>query len=225
MSGAATDLPRPLSAARRPIIRPHRSRAAILAAARTLFRGRPSETVSMEMIAARAGVTRRTVYNQFADAAELFRATREELILEVAALLPLDVGGNLPPRLALGAYCSEVAHAFSDPRFVELLGSILRDGWSAPWFVEAYQRHIRLPVVRRLETYLQALQPGPASEADMSRAALSLLASIESIVLSTRLLPGIDCADDDLAECPPEVVDGFIARVLPAAGAGASMHV
>src|SRR5687768_10011647 len=103
MSESSTGMLRPLPGARRLAMRPHRSRAAILAAARDLFRNRPSDSVSMEMIAMRAGVTRRTVYNQFVDSAELFRATREELILEVAELLPLAVAGDLSPRAALRA--------------------------------------------------------------------------------------------------------------------------
>lgn len=214
MSENSTGMHRPLPVARRLTMRPHRSRAAILAAARELFRSRPSDSVSMEMIAMRAGVTRRTVYNQFADSAELFRATREELILEVAELLPLGVAGDLSPRAALRAYCGLVAEAFADPRYVELVGSIVRDGWAAPWLIDAYQRHIRVPATRSLETYLQGLRADDVlGSADIRRAALNLIASIESVAVSTRLLPGIDRNDCEIADCTPDLIDGFMSRV------------
>lgn len=216
MSESSSAMFRPLPAARHPAMRPHRSRAAILAAARELFRNRPSDSVSMEMIAMRAGVTRRTVYNQFVDSAELFRTTREELIFEVAELLPLRVAGDLSPRAALRAYCDLVAQAFADPRYVELVGSIVRDGWSAPWLIDAYQRHIRMPATRSVETYLQGLSPDHMlTGADIRRAALNLIASIESVAVSTRLLPGIDCRDCDIPDCTPDLIDGFMARVCP----------
>jgi len=196
-------------------IRPHRSRGAILAAARALYRERPADAVSMEMIALRAGLTRRTVYNQFADAAELYRATREALIFEVVALLPLVVAGDLPPRAALRSYCCLVAQAFVDPRYIELAGSMVRDGWCAPWLAEAYQRHVRVPVAHSLQSYLQGLRPGTtASGGDLRRLALNLLAAIESASVATRLLPALDGEPPD---CTPELIDAFLARLCPPA--------
>lgn len=195
--------------------RPHRSRAAILAAARSLYRDRPADTVSMEMIALRAGLTRRTVYNQFADAAELYRATREALILEVVGMLPPGLASDLPPRAALRSYCGLVAQAFLDPRYVELAGSIVRDGWSTPWLAEAYQRHIRVPVAHSLQFYLQGLRPGAATGGgDLRRLALNLLAAIESASVATRLLPALGGEPPD---CTPDLIDAFLARLCPPA--------
>jgi len=195
-------------------LRPHRSRAAILAAARSLYRERPADGVSMEMIALRAGVTRRTVYNQFADAAELYRATREALILEVVGLLPPGLATALPPRAALRCYCGLVAQAFLDPRYVELAGSIVRDGWSTPWLADAYQRHIRVPVAHSLQFYLQGLRPGAVASGDLRRLALNLLAAIESASVATRLLPAFDGEPPD---CTPDLIDAFLARLCPPA--------
>lgn len=207
---------RPLPAGiRRPVMRPHRSRAAILTAARELFRDRPWESVSMEMIAARAGVTRRTVYNQFADAAELFHAAREALVFEVAELLPLEVAGDLSPAAALRAYCRLVSEAFADPRYSELIGSIVRDGWSAAWLVEAYQRYIRLPVLHGLEERLQAVRPG---RGDVRRMALNLLSAIESASVSSLLLPTVGSTAIDVAERGPDMVDGLLAWICPPPG-------
>ncbi|MFC3711549.1 TetR/AcrR family transcriptional regulator [Sphingoaurantiacus capsulatus] len=193
------------------LTRPYRSRNAILIAARALFRDRPADSVSVEMIAARAGVTRRTVYNQFAGAAELYRATREALVMEVAALLPLGVAADLPPRAALRSYCCLVAQAFADARYAELTTSVVRDGWAAPWLIDAWHRHIRLPVLRGLEAQHQALRTG----GDGSRqTAVNLLAAIEAVTVAARLLPGLNA---DIPDCTPELVDAFLARLCPPA--------
>ncbi len=46
--------------------------ASILAAAQTLFHSQPYETVTMEAVAARAGVSKMTVYSHFADKETIF---------------------------------------------------------------------------------------------------------------------------------------------------------
>ena len=220
MASASIRMVPPVRPATLSSLRPHRSRGAILAAARALYRDRPADAVSMEMIAMRAGLTRRTVYNQFVDAAELYRATREELIFEVVGLLPLGVAAELPPRAALRSYCSLVAQAFADPRYIELVGSIVRDSWSAPWLGDAYQRHIRLPVLHSFQGYLQALRPGAAHEIDGRRAANNLFATIEAMAMAARLIPG---AEAELPDCTPDLIDAFMARLCPPA-VRAAMH-
>lgn len=211
-----TDLSRSAPhAARRPgALRPFRSREVLIRAAREVFKHHPWQSVSMTDVAAEAGLTRRTLYNQFANAEELFRATRDDLILEVAKMLPLGVSGRLGPAAAFRTYCKLLSEAFADPRYGELFASIVRDGWDAPWFIEAYNRHIRIPIAFSLESYIQALRRGHAfSSADARREALNLLASMESIALSRSLLPGIDQMSPEVADCSADFIDGFIARV------------
>ena len=183
-------------------------------AAREVFKHQPWQSVSMTEVAAEAGLTRRTLYNQFANAEELFRATREDLILEVARIVPLGVPGCSGPAAALRAYCGLLSEAFADPRYGELFSSIVRDGWNAPWLVEAYNRHIRVPIARSLETYIQALRPADGSHgADARHEALNLLASMESIALTGNLLPGIDQMSPEIANCCADFIDGFMARM------------
>lgn len=206
--------PAEMPAVRPGMLRPFRSREALIIAAREVFKRQPWQSASMNDVAAEAGLARRTLYNQFANAEDLFRATREDLILEVARLLPLGVSGRFSPAAALRSYCNLLAEAFADERYRELFASIVRDGWAAPWFIEAYNRHIRVPIARSLESYIQDLRPGhPISAADARREALNLLASIESIALSSSLLPGIDQMSPEIADCTADFIDGFMARV------------
>jgi TetR/AcrR family transcriptional repressor of mexJK operon len=73
-------------------------RAAILAAALSLFRSHPYEMVTMEAVAARAGVSKMTLYSHFADKETIFeavvRAMSDEMISAVSgpdlATAPLD---------------------------------------------------------------------------------------------------------------------------------------
>lgn len=197
-------------------MRPIRTRVIILEAARELFYNRPFDTVTVEMIAAHAGLTRRTIYNQFADAAALFRATREQLVHEIAELLPVNVSTDLPARVALRLYCRQVATAFSDPRYIELVGSLVRDGWSAPWLIDGFERHVRFPIVRCLEAYLQALRVDQhSSKIEVRHVALSLLRSLESVAISTRLLPRAEQSSDEVPDCTPDLIDSFVDRIVP----------
>lgn len=202
---------RPLG--RRP--RSSHSRPAILRAARDLLRNRPAETVSMDLVATQAGVTRRTVYNQFADSAALFRATREELIREVRCLLPGPIPPAPSPCLALRRYCSAIAGTLRDARYVELMGSILRDGWAAPWFVERYQDQIRLPLMRGLEARMVALPTGGRwSEGEMRRLAVNLLGSIESLSLSAGGLLPLERTESGADDSMSDLIDGFLSRIV-----------
>lgn len=191
-----------------------------MTAARDLFRKQPWQIVSMNDVAAEAGLTRRTLYNQFATAEDLYRATREDLILEVAKFMPLSVAGRFSPQATLRTYFSMLADAFADPTYMELLTSIVRDGDSAPWFVEAYNRHIRVPVVRSIELYIQALPAHPTIGVDSRREALNLLAMTEAIALTISSLSGFDRMSPELAKCTSDFVDGFLTRM----GCPASAH-
>jgi len=62
--------------------------ASILAAAQSLFHSQPYETVTMEAVAARAGVSKMTVYSHFADKETIFetvvRAMSDEMMSAVS---------------------------------------------------------------------------------------------------------------------------------------------
>jgi TetR/AcrR family transcriptional repressor of mexJK operon len=78
-------------------------RASILAAAQSLFHSQPYETVTMEAIAARAAVSKMTLYSHFADKETIFetvvRAMSDEMISAVAgpdqATAPLNERLNI----------------------------------------------------------------------------------------------------------------------------------
>ena len=100
-----------------------RSRAAVVAAARTLFLRQGYAGTTMEEIAALAGVAKRTLYNNYPDKGTLFtgivveviayaeefaRGLREELTVEVTAANLRARLDDLGRRLALGIVRPEV---------------------------------------------------------------------------------------------------------------------
>lgn len=100
-----------------------RSRAAVVEAARALFLGKGYAATTMEEIAARAGLTKRTLYNNYADKQALFtgivtdvmayaeafaRGLHEEFTVGVTAANLQPTLDDLARRLALGIMRPEV---------------------------------------------------------------------------------------------------------------------
>ncbi len=131
-------------------------RAAIVAAANTLFMERGYAGVTMEAVAAAACVSKMTVYGHFHDKAALFgavvRATSEQM---VAALTRLEEGGgkrDLEPMLA--AFGSALLHLILSPRIVAmshvLMGMLMKDRELAESFYAAGPGHMRISLARFL---------------------------------------------------------------------------
>ncbi|MBV8170126.1 MAG: helix-turn-helix transcriptional regulator, partial [Alphaproteobacteria bacterium] len=92
---AASRRPKPPATARRPKsdaartpTRPGGSRDAIVDAAERLFLARGFGAVSMDELAAAAGVARRTLYNQFASKEEIFREMLGRAAVELEHAFP-----------------------------------------------------------------------------------------------------------------------------------------
>jgi AcrR family transcriptional regulator len=98
---------RPLQPARRQRADAARNRVAILAAAERLFAEQSPEEVSMDAIAAAAGVGKPTIYRSFGDRAGLVRAlleTRERELQESLLRGPAPLGPGAPAAERLVAF-------------------------------------------------------------------------------------------------------------------------
>jgi TetR/AcrR family transcriptional repressor of mexJK operon len=73
-------------------------RAAILAAARSLFLSQSYETVTMEAVAARAGVSKMTLYSHFADKETMFETIVRTLSDEMVSAVSGSDQGDAPLR-------------------------------------------------------------------------------------------------------------------------------
>lgn len=97
-----------------------RKRAAILDAAVAEFRQSGYEVTSMDRIAARAGVSKRTVYNHFPSKEALFAQILEQLWERSVDGLDLAYRGDRPLRAQLLELVKQKLHLLHDDNFTDL---------------------------------------------------------------------------------------------------------
>ncbi|WP_241004288.1 TetR/AcrR family transcriptional regulator [Conexibacter sp. SYSU D00693] len=149
-----TDLPVIQPAGREERADAARNRERILAAARQLLDERGPEAVSMDCVAATAGVGKGTLYRRFGDRSGLFFALLED---DERKMQDSFIRGEAP--LGPGAPAADRLHAFGDAKhdFLEAFGAFLAEAergnglTSGPY--QLYFRHIEVLLQ-------QALPPG-----------------------------------------------------------------
>jgi AcrR family transcriptional regulator len=129
-------------------------RATILDAVRHTLRTSSYEAFSMEEIAARALVTRRTLYNQFTNKDELYRSSCEALLIAVGSIVTDDIPERLPPEDGLRFFVERCMEVYGSEAALDLILSVVRDGKSQPWLVQAYHREVHNRLVRACENFI-----------------------------------------------------------------------
>jgi len=97
-----------------------RKRAAILDAAVAEFRHAGYDATSMDRVAARAGVSKRTVYNHFPSKEALFAQILERLLESSVAGLDLAYRGDRPLRPQLLELVQQKLRLLQDENFIDL---------------------------------------------------------------------------------------------------------
>lgn len=200
-------------------------RRAIVHAARTLFLRDGYARVSMDAVAARAGVSKPTLYKHFAGKEALFLAVVEESTAEMAAelgaLVERHLGGAVDDversLAALGRAWISTDVAF--PEHQALLVLIISEARHFPALVAAWREHGPRPVRRVLARHLRELaDAGHLAVADAEAAADHFTALVTNPV-SLRSLFGaapLDAGEvDDLVRSG---VRAFLRLYGPAAG-------
>src|SRR6201993_5615243 len=132
------------------------SQDAIVEAAERLFLERGFGAVSMDDLAAAAGVARRTLYNQFASKEEIFR----EMLLRVSAQLEtalppgIETQGDVEEVLRLVARMILELH--QHPEYLGFLRMVVADSRQFPWIAEEFAA-VMDPQTERLARYLSHL--------------------------------------------------------------------
>jgi TetR/AcrR family transcriptional regulator of autoinduction and epiphytic fitness len=132
------------------------SREVIVNAAQRLFLEHGFGAVSMDELAAAAGVARRTLYNQFASKEEIFREMLPRVSHQLEDALPpgIETQGDVEDVLRL------IARAILDlhrrPSYLGLFRMVVADARQFPWIGEAFAA-VMDPLTERLERYLAYL--------------------------------------------------------------------
>jgi AcrR family transcriptional regulator len=153
--------------------RPASARRRILAAARDMLREESFAQLKIERVAGRAGLTRRTVYNQFEDRDALYQASRLELLQAFEFDLPSEVPPAREPLSSLESFFIQSLEVFLRAEHVELQASLLRDGNGMAWLTRLYQLRVERPLRITLESYLLS-EENPCRLAPADARALAL---------------------------------------------------
>jgi TetR/AcrR family transcriptional repressor of mexJK operon len=183
-------------------------RAAIVAAANALFMERGYAGVTMEAVAAEAGVSKMTVYGHFRDKSALFgavvRATSNQML---AALTDFDAAGGqrgLEPMLV--AFGNALLGLILSPRIVVmshvLMGLLMKDTAWAASFYAAGPGHMRASLARFLA---DAASRGEVA-IDSAQAAADDLISLWEGDMQKRLALGL------VAPLTPADIDARVRR-------------
>ena len=196
-----------------------RSRAAVVDAARTLFLHKGYAGTTMEEIAALAGVTKRTVYNNYADKDALFtrivtdviayaeefaRALREEFTVGITAGNLDSSLDDLGRRLALGIVRPEV---------IALRRLLIREAREFPALATKYFDRAPGQVLEALASRFEYLgRVGLLRVADGQRAAAQFAYLVAGEPLDRAVLVGTIPPREHVVSCAREGVQTFLAR-------------
>src|SRR6201993_4017609 len=132
------------------------SQDAIVEAAERLFLERGFGAVSMDDLAAAAGVARRTLYNQFASKEEIFR----DMLLRVSRQLETAFPPGIETQGAVEDVLRIIARIILDlhknPEYLGFLRMVVADSRQFPWIAKEFAA-VMEPQTERLVRYLAHL--------------------------------------------------------------------
>jgi TetR/AcrR family transcriptional repressor of mexJK operon len=200
-----------------------RTRAAVVEAARRLFMRRGFAGTTMEEIAAAAGLTKRTVYNNYPDKAALFtqivgnvtvladefvRSLRERFPGGITTANLDEVLHDLGRRLALGIVRPEV---------VALRRLLIGEAREFPSLAREYFDRAPGQVLSELAAGFERLgRRGLLRVNDPRRAAAQFAYLVAGETLDRAVLVGVTPAREEVVACAQDGVETFLARYLAA---------
>lgn len=211
---------------RRPDPRIIRSRSAATEAARTLLLQHGYAATTMDDIAARAGLSKRTLYNHYRDKEALFtQVVRDVMAYAESFARELSEGfaevdvASLP--LALHDLGQRLARAILRPDVVALRRLLIRESPAFPGLPEEY--FVRAPsrVMAALAAGFGELGQAQLLHLDdPSRAAEQFAYLVVGGPLDRAMLLGEIALPDEVAACAREGVETFLARYAPGRAPG-----
>ncbi|HET6603508.1 MAG TPA: TetR/AcrR family transcriptional regulator [Xanthomonadaceae bacterium] len=192
-------------------------RAAILAAAKRLFPARGFDGVSMDAIAAEAGVSKLTVYSHFRDKEALFAAAVREKCLEQVPEEVFVTAPKGPIRDALGTIAQHFFALVSSDEAMGLQRMILAESGAETRMGKLFWDAGPARILASFERFLhEAVAAGKLEIPDVEEAAGHFLCLLKGEV-NMRMIFGPDapkhCASDERHVA--SVVDMFLRAYAP----------
>ncbi|NYT41977.1 TetR/AcrR family transcriptional regulator [Sphingomonas sp. R-74633] len=163
------------------------NRTAILRAGLVLFSRHGVAGVTFEDIAGETGLTRRTIYNHFANVDDLFAGSIKWALEELSAQLPPAIPAERPLDLALDRYVRDLLSLFTSPRFAEVQLALVRHDTDRPVLRAAFDHMLVDPLYDRFATYLYARRLREDGS-DPHRIAREIVAVVLGLAEAARLL-------------------------------------
>jgi TetR/AcrR family transcriptional regulator, regulator of autoinduction and epiphytic fitness len=165
-------------------------RAAILTAALDEFEARGYRETSMDRIAARAGVSKRTVYNHFLSKEQLFDAIAAQLIERVQEVSQRPYDPSQPLDTQLEVIGGQVLDMLASPSFLTLARVTLAELIRSPELARRTYGLFRARQTGLARWLADAAAHGRLSVAEPDRAADQFMGLINAFALWPQLLGG-----------------------------------
>lgn len=137
------------------------NRAAILAAGRVLSARHGVAGITFDDIARETGLTRRTIYNHFANIDDLFTASMRLAIEQLCRDLPPSPAPE-QPLAALERYVGDLLVFFGSARFAEVHRAVVLHSGAHPQLQQSLKSQIFEPLRQRLAAWLSGHGVGAA---------------------------------------------------------------
>jgi TetR/AcrR family transcriptional repressor of mexJK operon len=196
-----------------------RSRAAVLEAAKTLFLEKGYAGTTMEDIADRAGIARRTVYNNYPDKEMLFRQIVADVLAyaeRFARSIPAELSDGLTARelpAALHDFGRRLARGILRPEVIALRRLLIGETRNFPELPQQYFDRAPGLVMSALAARFAALDRAGALHTPDARCAAEQFAYlIVAMPLDRAMLVGKTPTNQQIAAAARAGVETFLAR-------------
>lgn len=196
-----------------------RTRAAVMSAARVLFLARGYAGTTMDDIAEHAGITKRTLYNNYADKEQLFM----EIVSDATTFaetfardLPTMLGAAsraVDLRAGLQEFALRLARAIVRDEVISLRRLLVGEARTFPSLGRHYFKRAPAQVITSLASEFARLRDiGLLVMEDERRAAMQFAYLVVGAPLDQAMLTGKIPPDEEVRSCALEGVATFLAR-------------
>ena len=190
-----------------------RKRLAIIEAAIDEFKDNGYNASSMDAVAARAQVSKRTVYNHFPSKEALFEELVRQMITTARQVTEFHYNDDLPIEGQLLSFAEQELNLLSEPRFLDLSRITMAEAMHSPELA----RKILSNVAQQdsyLETWInQAIKRDKLLNVDPKYATRQFLSLIKGLALWPQILTGLPSPDEQTAkQIVSDTVGMFLGR-------------